>query len=501
MQKNLSMRIAVIVIAVIASLLAIYPPRDWDSSFSNFKEFPKTINLGLDLKGGMHLIIQIDMKYLEDLVKKDPTLNIDQLKGDAIKKTLDIIRNRIDSFGVAEPSIKKLGNDRIEIELPGLRDPNRAKSLVNSQALLEFKMVHYQNDMIIKDIADENGNLLPGKTVPKDYALLYETPRDKEGMAIKLGDGLTIKKTPYLISTNVELSGQDLRAADVNVGQENRPIIAFKLKPNAAEKFEQLTSKHRERNETDNHRLAIVLDNTVIMAPHIKSRIPGGQGIIEGGFTLEEAKDIAIKLRSGSLPVPIKIIEEQVVGPSLGADSISSGLRASFIGSCAVVLFMLVYYLAFGIFADIALFINVILMAGAMALMGATLTLPGIAGLALTIGMGVDANVLIYERIKEELGFGKSLRSAVDVGYGKAFVTIADANITTIIVAVVLYQYGAGPIRGFAVSLTIGIIASMFCAIFVTRTIVMIILQNRNITSIPIFSPIATALFGKGLAK
>ncbi|MBP7653125.1 protein translocase subunit SecD [Candidatus Dependentiae bacterium] len=493
MLKNVTLRIVIIAAILVISFVSLYPVKDW-KEIDTFKGFPPTINLGLDLQGGMHLIIQVNTKYIENLAAKDKTVDVKQYTKDAVEKTLEIIRNRIDQFGVAEPSIKRLANDRIEIELPGLRDPQRARKLIEGQAVLEFKMVHKENDMLIKEITDEKGDLLPGKIVPADYKILYEYPKTQEGFPVMLEDGKTPKKIPYLISNKVELRGDDLRTADVNINQENKPIISFKLKPNAAVTFENLTDRYRERSQTDNNRLAIVLDNNVLMAPHIKSRIPGGEGIIEGGFNLDEAKNIAIKLRSGALPVPIDILEEQTVGPSLGADSIQKGIKAAYIGSVGVVLFMILYYLAFGIIADIALILNIFMMLGCMAFLGATLTLPGIAGIALTIGMAVDANVIIFERIKEEMRLGKKMRGAIETGYSKAFITIADANITTLIIAIVLYQYGAGPIRGFAVTLTLGILCSMFAGIFITRTMLIILLNNNNISNIPVFSPLAILL-------
>ncbi|HON57440.1 MAG TPA: hypothetical protein PLJ38_10525, partial [bacterium] len=340
MQKNLTYRIILIIAVILTALISLYPPRLWlfDMNFGIFKKLPPTLTLGLDLQGGMHMIIQIDTKYIEEMAAKDKSINVEEYKNIALQKTLDILRNRIDEFGVAEPSIKKLSDDRIEIELPGLRDPERAKNLAKEQAVLEFRMVHKDNDLLLRDLVDEKGNLLPGKVVPENYILLYEYPRRPDGQFIMEEDGITRKKIPYLISNKIELRGEDLKTADVTMHQEyNKPVIAFKLKTEAAQKFEELTEKYRPRNTTDNNRLAIILDNKVIMAPRINSRISGGSGIIEGNFTLTEAQDMAIKLRSGSLPVPINIIEEQTVGPTLGADSIKRGIQAAYIGTFAVI--------------------------------------------------------------------------------------------------------------------------------------------------------------------
>jgi preprotein translocase subunit SecD len=365
----------------------------------------------------------------------------------AIDQALEIIRNRVDQFGVSEPEITLQGTERILIQLPGIRDAQRALNLIGRTALLEFKLV------------DEEGNLdeaLKGN-IPEGDIILYQKVIDPKTGATR--------RTPFLLRERTLMTGEFLK--DARVGVDNRqfegPYVSFELDDVGAKLFEQITTQNVGK------RLAIVLDDNVYSAPVIQERIPGGRGQITGRFDMKEASDLAIVLRAGALPAPVKIIEERTVGPSLGQDSIRKGFTATLISAALVALFMIFYYRFAGVVADIALILNVVLTLATLALFRATLTLPGIAGLVLSVGMSVDANVLVYERIKEELRWGKTIRAAIDQGYHRAFVTIIDSNITTLIAGVLLYQFGTGPVRGFAVTLCIGLLANIFTAVYVTR--------------------------------
>ncbi|HOK41226.1 MAG TPA: protein translocase subunit SecD [bacterium] len=499
MNKNLQWRLLVIILVFIFSFLFIFPLpkmnewndvekwKDYFKSLNIMREFPKTINLGLDLKGGMYLVIQVDTKKVREQAEKEKAEDIEHKVQDAIDKVFIVLQRRIDEFGVAEPSIVKSG-EKIIIQLPGLKDRTRAKNLVGSTAALEFRMVHLDNDKLLKYLVDEEGNLLPNVELPPGYEILYENPRNRDG-SYKLDAKGQKLKVPYLISTKVELSGNDLKDAYVAFNQQtNQPYIQLILNYEATAKFADLTNKYKPVNEVY-RRLAIILDNKVIMAPRIMSRIDNGRPIIEGGFSLEEAKDVAITLRAGALPVPIQIVQENTVGPSLGKDSIVKGIKAAIIGLILILVFMIYNYSFAGFIADLALIFNLIILMAAMAMLGATLTLPGIAGIILTIGMAVDANIIVYERIKEELRNGQSIKNAIEQGYSRAFVAIFDANLTTILTSIVLYQFGIGPIKGFAVTLTIGILANMFTALFFTRTLYNLSISNRvQIKSLSIFS-------------
>ncbi|RLA81595.1 MAG: protein translocase subunit SecD, partial [Deltaproteobacteria bacterium] len=372
------------------------------------------------------------------------------------------IRNRVDQFGVAEPEIARQGTDRILVQLPGEKDPERAKSLIGKTAMLEFKLLDEGHDL--RDALA--GNVPPGSVI------LYQRKRDPATGAVR--------KIPYLVKEKTLLTGEALKDARVAFDQFNRPYISLTFTPHGAKEFERITG------ENVGKRLAIILDGTVYSAPVIKERISGGRAVIEGDFTLEEAHDLAIVLRAGALPAPVRILEERTVGPSLGKDSIDRGIRAIILGGVLVVLFMAFYYRWAGLVADFALGMNLLVVLAVMVLFRATLTLPGIAGLVLTVGMAVDANVLIFERIREELRLGKTPRAAVDAGYSKALLTILDAQITTLIAAVVLYQFGTGPIRGFAVTLSVGIIASLFTAVMVTKTIFDLVLSKRQVRELKI---------------
>ncbi|MEI9478226.1 MAG: protein translocase subunit SecD, partial [Deltaproteobacteria bacterium] len=372
----------------------------------------------------------------------------EQIKKNAIDQALETIRNRIDQFGVAEPEITRQGTDEILIQLPGIKDPDRAVNLIGKTALLEFK------------ILDEEGNLdeaLKGN-VPEGDIILYQRSADPQTGAVK--------KVPYLLKEKTLMTGDVLKDARVSLdSQFNEPYVALEFDDIGAKLFEQMTSQNVKK------RLAIILDNNVYSAPVIQEKIAGGRAQITGRFDMKEAGDLAIVLRAGALPAPVKILEQRTVGPSLGQDSIHQGIVSILISAALIVLFMIFYYRASGVIADMALVLNIILTLATLALFRATLTLPGIAGLVLSVGMAVDANILIHERSKEELRWGKTIRAAIDQGYHRAFVTIIDSNLTTLIAGVILYQFGTGPVKGFAVTLCIGILANIFTAVYITRVI------------------------------
>lgn len=389
------------------------------------------------------------------------SLNIKKL---ATEQALETIRNRIDEFGVSEPDIRLQGENRIQIQLPGIKDTKRAKELIGKTARLNFQLV------------DENGNVdaaVKGKVPPGDE-LLYQLDDNKKSSG-------STGKVPFLIQKRVLLDGSALTDARVEIdSQFNEPYVSIEFDRKGARIFERITGENIKK------RLAIVLDKNVYSAPVIQDKIAGGKARITGNFTMDEAKDLAIVLRAGALPAPVKIIEERTVGPTLGADSIKMGLIASIVGGLAVVLFMAIYYQGAGLIADIALVVNVIMLAAGLAAFQATLTLPGIAGIALTIGMAVDANVLIYERIREELASGRTVAAAVNAGFERAAVTIIDSNITTLISAIVLFQFGTGPIKGFAITLALGLISSMFTALILSKSIFQYFVSVRKISRLSI---------------
>ena len=412
----------------------------------------KRINLGLDLKGGMHLLLKIDTSHLTG-----------QAKLDACDRAVEVIRNRIDEFGVRETSIQKQGDDEIVVQLPGVTDRERAIDIIGKTAMLEFKMVSDDADKLRASLA---GN------VPDGYELKNVT-----------GDNESV-----LLEKKTVLTGDLLTNASVRFDQSqfNEPIVSLQFNAEGAQKFAQLTASNVGR------RLAIVLDGKVQSAPRIKEAIPSGEAVITGHFDAQGAQDLALILRVGALPAPMHIEEERTVGPLLGQDSINKGVKACIIGIGLVFVFMAGYYLLAGIIADIALLFNLLIILGSLGMLplifpgiSATLTLPGIAGIALSLGMAVDANVLINERIREELSAGRSLRLAIYNGYDRAFSAIFDSNLTTLIAAFLLFQFGTGPIRGFAVTLTIGLIASMFTAIVVTRVIFELLLNAGILKSLP----------------
>jgi preprotein translocase subunit SecD len=515
MGRGLLVKLGVIAVVIIASAVLAVPPKE-------------KVHLGLDLQGGLHLVLEVQVdkaveRALErtaEAVRKDlrarglsvvavepqalqglrlvfgqppdptvveevvqnyvsarvrqqspevwtvdfPPAELRQIRTSAVDQALEKIRNRIDAFGVSEPSISKQGTQRIVVQLPGLDDPQRAIKLIGRTAQLEFKLVHSR---------PSSANATP----PPGTELLYSKEKDPQTGQLVQGQAYFVKRRPLLTGDMLA----DARALPdrLNFGQY---YVLMRLNSRGKRIFARITQENVGRA------LAIVLDNTIFSAPVIQEPILGGEARITGNFTPEEARDLAIVLREGALPAPVNIIENRTVGPSLGNDSIAQGMRSVVLGGALVVLFMIVYYRFSGLIADVALGLNLLIIMGILALpnLGATLTLPGIAGIILTVGMAVDANVLIFERIREELRLGKSVRAAVDAGFQKALMTILDANVTTLIAAVVLFQFGSGPVKGFAVTLAIGIVASMFTAIFVSRTIFETVFSLRRVTKLSI---------------
>src|SRR3984893_3847814 len=373
-----------------------------------------------------------------------------------IEQSIQIVERRVNQLGTVEPVIQRQGQDRILVQVPGLQDPSRLKELLGKTAKMEFRMVD--------------------TTVPPDQAQQGRVPPDSEVLMSS-----TSPKTPYVIKKQVLVSGGDLTDARPGFAQRSgEPIVSFRFNTSGSRKFAQATS------ENVGQPFAIVLDNEVISAPVIREPITGGSGQISGSFTVQAANDLAIRLRAGALPAPLTIIEERTVGPGLGQDSIEKGELAAYVGSIMVIVFMLLTYRLFGVFANIAVAINVAMIFGVLSLLNATLTLPGIAGIVLTVGIAVDSNVLIYERIREELRGGRTAISAIDAGFKRALSTILDSNITTFIAAAVLFYIGTGPVRGFAVTLGIGIITTVFTAFTLTRLIVAYWVWWRRPQSVPI---------------
>ena len=408
---------------------------------------------------------------------------VNDLRNRVVEQAIETIRNRVDEFGVAEPSITAQGSNRILVQLPGAADANKAKELINRTARLEFMMVEESvaPDQLMKWVVDAEkaggyditklryteyieriNKDLKGK-LPANTMVVFG--KNEAATAIEVG------KEPYVVHTDTGLGGDALRDAFVGLDQYGKPEVRFSMEPVGAKKFADLTGANKGR------RMAVVLDKVVKSAPTIQSQIPNGEGVITLGGgrdpqkSMDEAKLISMSLRAGALPAALEQLEERTVGPTLGADSIEKGARAAMIGIALVLLFMLVYYKSFGVIADVAMLFNLLITIAVLTSLGATMSLPGVAGLALTVGMAVDANVIIFERIKEELGKGVSMKSAVKEGFDKAFSAIFDANVTTIATCLVLMYFGTGPVRGFAVTLTVGLAASMFTAVFFSRLV------------------------------
>jgi preprotein translocase subunit SecD len=381
-----------------------------------------------------------------------------RIKENAVVQSLETIRNRVDQFGVTEPTIVRQGAERILVQLPGIDDPNRAIALIKRTAVLKFMIL----DAAGTPDSPGAGNIL-----------MYGPEVDPQtGRSTRV---------PYVLRNRVLLRGDTISDARVKYDSQNAaPYVSLSFNSMGSKIFEQVTADHV------NERLAIVLDEEVKSAPVIRERIAGGQAQISGSFTAQEASDLAIVLRAGSLPAPVKVLQKWTVSPTLGADSIRKGLTSMATGFTLIVSFMVVYYGVSGFFAIVALLLNIILIPACLSLFGSTLTMPGMAGIVLTLGMAVDANVLIYERIREELRGGKTIRGAVDAGFSRAFLTIFDSHMTSFITALVLFQFGTGSIKGFAVTMVIGIVASLFTAVFVTRTIFEWYLRVRPVNKLSV---------------
>lgn len=518
MSKNLGWRAGIAAFLIVMAFVYLIPSLSKDlPPWWTWPLPKKQIVLGLDLQGGMHLVLEVeaekavesnlervveeirrelrkkrlryqrleragvqgisitlmrqeDVDAFKALAEEDyPSFTIEskekqedsfplrmtldqqaraQIMDLATDQALETIRNRIDEFGVTEPDIRPQQDRRILIQLPGVKDPKRALELIGKTAVLEFKIVDEEHSVQ----AALQGDIPPGSEI------LYKVDVDPD-----TGKRM---QTPFLVKKRALLTGEYLTDARVQIdNQYGDPYVSINFDAQGGHLFKNITTEH------EGERLAIILDNNVYSAPTIREPIAGGRAMISGTFTMDEAKDLAIVLRAGALPAPVKILEKRTVGPSLGHDSIEKGFKSMVIGGIAVILFMVIYYGLSGIIADMALLLNVLFIMSALALFGATLTLPGIAGMILTIGMAVDANVLVFERVREELRLGKPPRAAIEGGYSKAIITILDANVTTFIAALVLFQFGTGPIRGFAVTLSIGIVASFVTAVFMTRIV------------------------------
>ena len=404
--------------------------------------------------GGRNIDVTAEAGGLIRLTLSDPAI-IERVR-QSVEQSIQIIERRVNELGTVEPLIQREGTDRILVQVPGLQDPTRLKQLLGKTAKLDFRMV---------DTGASPEQAVQGRTPPEDD-LLYSASQPK---------------TPYLVEKRILVSGGDLTDAQPGFDQRtNEPIVSFRFNTAGARKFAQVTQENVGKP------FAIVLDSEVISAPVIREPILGGSGQISGSFTVQSANDLAILLRAGALPAPLTIIEERTVGPGLGADSIAKGKISSYVGALMVIVFMLATYGLFGLFANIAVAINVAMIFGVLSMLNATLTLPGIAGIVLTVGIAVDSNVLIYERIREEVRGGRTPINAIDAGFTQALRTILDSNITTFIAAAVLFYIGTGPVRGFAVTLGIGIITTVFTAFTVTRLIVATWVRWRRPQRVPI---------------
>lgn len=623
MHRNITVKSVIILFFLILFLYLLYPTIKFNYLLSSSdkerlkiedpkayeKLLDRSIKLGLDLQGGMHVVMEVDVEELVKALAKNKDTRFEEAwkeakeitdktdadfitvfaqkleeKGadlaryfgtksrknkdeiisylrkqseEAINRSLEIIRNRVDEFGVSEPTIQKQGNNRIIVELAGITDPSRVRKLLGKTALLEFRLL--KDEQITQNVAAKINEYIKGKlgkesaaedtskttepqdtsvvtpeelfgeseeaapdTVKKDSAtlarerlfkenlffihpgdpqrllvpeenverlkLILEDPEIQKIIQNEAGDAefLWGKKDPsgeyysvYLVDKKPVLTGETITDAYPQPGSGYDPGSFGKFEVSLTFNDEGARIFSRVTGANIGKRLAIVLDRKVHSAPTIQAKIRDGRARITGLETMEEAKDLAVVLKAGALPAPVKLLEERTVGPSLGHDSISKGTKSALIGLLLVAIFMIIYYKFSGFIADLALILNIIIILGVMSYFHATLTLPGIAGIILTIGMAVDANVLIFERIREELEKGKTVWSSIETGYGRAFITILDANVTTLIAGVVLYNFGSGPIKGFALTLMIGIVASMFTAVFVTRTIFEYLLEKK----------------------
>ena len=529
--KNSSLLYRVLLILVLTVLAGVYLVPSFVTDLPPFwKDYLPTqrVHLGLDLQGGTHLVLTVDIAKaienaldhnVDDLKKEvaDAKITVDGIErkgnsihvrisnGDArtqftdlakehfpnlavessgteegvttlglamtkreeqrvrelaLDQSLETIRNRIDQFGVTEPIIQRQGTQDILVQLPGIQDPQRAKDLIGRTAVLEFK--------ILADVPGADEIIAGKKPAPAGTEILKGSEGERVG-------GRT-QRQQYLVQAKTLMTGDVIADALVRPAtQMEGPYVALELNARGAKQFDTLTGANVGK------RLAIILDNNVYSAPVIRERISGGHASITGNFDIKEARDLAIVLRAGALPAPVHVAEERTVGPSLGKDSIRQGMTSFIVGGSLVVLFMLVYYKFAGVLADMALILNVVYLIAALAALHATLTLPGIAGIVLTLGMAVDANVLINERIREELRLGKSARAAIDAGYERALPAILDSNITTFLSGIILFQFGSGPVKGFAVTLCIGIVSSVFTAVVGTRVVYDYLLSARRL--------------------
>jgi len=466
MSNKLVVKGCLIIAILLGSIALIYPNYKWYSKplaerekLDSIGARPKRmLNLGLDLRGGSSILLELDISKLQS----NEPLN------DAMSRAIEIIRNRIDQYGLAETQITRQGDKWIMVQLPGVSNPQRAEELIGKTAMLEFRIVKDDTSIAQEAIEklegsdhpfDEEGNLQPeiAALVPEGYQLM----RSKENGYM-------------LVSDTASVTGADLENARViMMGENGYSEVAFTFSADGSKKFGQLTGANLQK------RLAIVLDNTIQSAPVIRARITR-EGTISGHFTPEQARNLAIVLKAGALPAPVHIIEKKTIGPTLGEDSIKSGLSASAIAFVLILVFMAVYYKAAGIISDIALLLNFVFTVAIMSYFSATLTLPGIAGMILSLAMAIDANVLIIERMREEKLLGKPVYEIISLGYDKAWSAIFDSNITTIIVGACLLQFGTGPVKGFAVTLIIGLLVSLFTAVFVTRVIYELILTSNT---------------------
>jgi len=544
--KKVSGRLWLLTLVIVASVVAFLP--SYQPVYQSLPSWAKGvlpnkgITLGLDLQGGIHMVLEVDedraveiavdrsMTALQDLIAekkiavdsvkrighdqimiqlqnsdaKDPAQKLidnfpifidkesggstntvvwelrdvesKRIKDSAINQALETIRNRIDQFGVAEPIVQRQGLKQIVVQLPGVKDPKRAKDLIKETALLEFKMLDedIRLDLPARVPKDKEAEVLKqfAGQLPEADQILFERMIDKDtGLEYRI---------PYVVKKRVMLTGDVLSDARVSIGQFNDSYVSITFDAKGGQEFERITGENVKK------RMAVVLDNTIYSAPVIQERISGGRAQITGTFTTQEANDLAIVLRAGALPAPLKIVQDLTVGPSLGQDSIDKGVRATLIAGVMVVIFMIVYYRLSGLIADFALVLNLVCLMGALSALTATLTLPGIAGIVLTIGMGVDSNVLIFERIREEIRGGKAVRSAIDAGYDKAFLTIVDSHVTTLITGVALFLFGTGPIKGFAVTLCLGIAINLFTALVGTKVIFDLLYHRQRVEALSI---------------
>jgi preprotein translocase subunit SecD len=534
MKKNLTPKIILIIAVLLVFLFGIFGIPKSFTPAGLLAALQDRIHLGLDLKGGTHLILQVQVndavnaesdraveRMKEDLksrniayaeiTKPNPQQQpqlvtikgvapessndlrslvsdrlpdydltsgaentwalqlkpaaVKDIKTKAVQQAIETIRNRIDQLGVSEPIIQEhgLGDYQILVQLPGVDDPARVKEIMQSTAMLEIRQAlggPYNSD---QEAMQQNGGVLPANTV-----LLKG-----RNIGARTQDGQENTEQWWLISRVSAVSGSDLRSAEPGRDENGRPDVKFDLTGEGGRRFAAFTGSHV------GDKLAVVLDNKVMEVATIQEQIHD-QGRISGGFSEQQTRDLALTLRSGALPAGIKYLEERTVGPSLGADSIRAGVRAAVVGMLAVMVFMLFYYRAAGINADLGLILNLVILLGFLGFSGATLTLPGIAGVILTVGMGVDSNVLIFERIREELRHGKTPPSAVEQGFAHAWVTIIDTHVTTIVSAIILFLFGTGPVRGFAVTLSFGLLANLFTSVFVSRVIFDSILNRHQ---------------------